>query len=374
MSEVPEHDAELDEETRERLRSVGGELDEEKRSASYLQIDQNVTRSSSSFENVEVMGIKQAMEKYDWVKDYMWKVVDREKDEYTKAVDTEDVNGYFIRSMPNAKVEFPVEACLYLKKAGGTQKVHNIIIAEEGSELNIISGCTSHPGVASGLHLGVSEFYVKKNAKLTFTMIHSWESGVEVRPRSASIVEEDGVFISNYILMNPVKIVQMYPVAYLEGDRSTAIFSSVIVGLEGAHIDAGSKAVLRGNQSGADIISRTISRGGDIIARGDIVGESRDARGHLECRGLMLSEKGMIHAIPELEGKFPDLDLSHEAAIGKIAEEEIFYLMSRGLSRDEATTAIIRGFMDIEIKGLPDFLKKEIDKAVSMVEEEITPD
>jgi hypothetical protein len=85
----------------------------------------------------------------------------------------------------------------------------------------------------------------------------------------------------------------------------------------------------------------------------------------------MLSEKGRIHAIPELEAKFPNVDLSHEAAIGKIAEEEIFYLQSRGMSRDEATAAIIRGFLDVDIKGLPKPLKREIDKAIGLVEKDL---
>jgi len=348
------------------------ELDPKSRTASFLQIDQDVKLSSTISKDVEVLGIKKALKKYEWLKDYIWKLVDRNKDEYTKFADSEDVNGYFIRALPGAKVDVPVEACLYLKTKGWKQKVHNIIIAEEGSELNIISGCASHPGVTSGMHVGISEFYVKKNAKLTFTMIHSWDSDIEVRPRSATRVEENGVFISNYILMNPVKIVQAYPAAFLEGKNSKAIFSSVIVALEKTIADLGSKVVLIGENSGAEIISRTISKGGDVIARGHISGNSPGVKGHLECRGLMLSEEGSIYAIPELEAKYPNVDLSHEAAIGKIAEEEIFYLMARGLTKDEATAAIIRGFMDLDIKGLPEALKREIDKAISMVEKEIT--
>jgi Fe-S cluster assembly scaffold protein SufB len=368
MSErVPEFEPEV----KKKLESVGIEFDPERRSASFLQIDQKIQHVARYLEGVEIMGIKQALEKYDWLKDYLWKAVKRDQDEYTKMADVEDVNGYFIRALPGAKVAIPVEACLYLKTLGAKQKVHNIIIAEEDSEINIISGCASHPGVVSGMHVGISEFYVKKNAKLTFTMIHSWGSEIEVRPRSAAIVEENGVYISNYVLMSPVKVVQSYPTAYLVGDNSTAIFTSIIVAKENTFIDTGSRAVLKGENSSADILSRTISNGGEVIARGHIVGEAPGVRGHLECRGLMLSEKGAIHAIPELEARYPNVDLSHEAAIGKIAEEEIFYLMSRGLTRDEATSAIIRGFMEIDIKGLPEFLKREIDKAISMVEKEL---
>jgi hypothetical protein len=356
-------------EVEERLKSVGMEFNPKKRSGTFLQEDQEVKTVSAFFGGVEVLSIRQALEKYDWLKDYFWKALKRDQDKFTKEVDGEDFNGYFIRSLPGAKVEIPVEACLYLR-SGGRQRVHNVIIAEEGSELNIISGCTSHPGVA-GMHIGVSEFFVKKNAKLTFTMIHSWEDSIEVRPRTGVIVEDNGTYISNYILMNPVKLVQMYPTAHLNGKSSTAIFSSIIVAMDGSIVDSGARAVLNGEKSSAEVISRTISRGGKIIARGHIIGNAPEVRGHLECRGLMLSEEGVIHAIPELEATYPNVELSHEAAIGKIAEEEIFYLMSRGLTRDEATSAIVRGFLELEIKGLPEALKREIDKAIEAVETEL---
>lgn len=345
----------------EKLKEVGIELDPKKRSGTFLQKDQEVQNFASFYQGVEVMSIRAAMEKYDWVKDYFWKILRRDQDEFTKEADSEDVNGYFIRALPNAKVEIPVEACLYLHRVS-KQKVHNIVIAEENSEINIITGCTSHP-TAVGMHIGVSEFYVKKNAKLTFTMIHSWQNKIEVRPRSAVLVEDGATYISNYILLNPVKLVQMYPTAYV-GKNARAVFSSVIVALEGCTVDSGSRAVLKDSGAVAEIVSRTISRGGKVITRGQIIGEAQDVKGHLECKGLILSEKGEIVAIPELIARHPNVELSHEAAIGKIAEEEIFYLMSRGLSRDQAVSAIVRGFMEIEIKGLPEVLKATIDKAI----------
>lgn len=354
---------------REKVRSVGGELDSSNRSGSFLQIDQKTQLVSAFRKDVEVMSIQGALEKYEWMEEYYWKAVPADRDEYTCEVNCPEVNGYFIRAPKGAKVKVPVEACLYLYTERLKQKVHNVIIAEEGSELNIISGCTSHPGVASGMHLGVSEFYIKKGAKVSFTMVHSWESDIEVRPRSVAMVEEGGVFMSNYILMNPVKLVQMYPTAYLTGKGAKAIFSSVVVALKGSKADIGSRAVLQAEGTSAEIVSRTISSGGEVIARGHLLAESPKVKGHLECMGLMLSEGGRIDAIPELESTYSDVELSHEAAIGKIAEEEIFYLMTRGLSRDEATAAIIRGFMDIGIKGLPPLLQREIDKAVELVGE-----
>jgi Fe-S cluster assembly scaffold protein SufB len=349
----------------ERARSVGVEFDSSKRSASFLQVDQEA-RAYRWLEGIEVMSIKEAIEKYDWVKDYMWKIVSRDKDEYTK-IAAEDFNGYFIRALPDCKIDIPVEACLYLKRVKA-QKVYNLVVAEEGSELNIISGCTSHPS-SVGMHIGVSEFFVKKGAKLTFTMIHNWQPDIEVRPRSGAVVEEDGILVSNYVLLSPVKYIESYPVAYLR-KNAKAVFTSLVIAHDNSVIELGNKAIL-GEKSSADIISRAICKGGRVVSKGYIRGEGRGCKGHLECRGLMLSEKGSILAVPELEAMNPEVDLSHEAAVGRIAEEEIFYLMARGLTRDEATSAIIRGFLDVEIKGLPEFLKREIDKAIEMASEDL---
>jgi Fe-S cluster assembly scaffold protein SufB len=94
-------------------------------------------------------------------------------------------------------------------------------------------------------------------------------------------------------------------------------------------------------------------------------------KGHLECRGLLLGDEGTIHAIPELTGRLPGIDLSHEAAVGKIAEEEVEYLMSRGLTRDEATAMIVRGFLKVEIEGLPPMLAAELEKAIEDSEEDL---
>jgi len=335
------------------LKKVGIEGDPSKRSASFMMVDDKPIVSFAK--NVEVMSTKQALEKYEWLKDYSWKLIEREEG---------DFDGYFIRVPKGVKVDFPVEACLYLKKIK-SQNVHNIVIAEEDSELNLITGCTSER--LSGLHLGISEFYVKKNAKVTFTMIHNWKRGNEVLPKTAIKVEENGTFISNYVLLSPVKYLKAYPTAYLD-KNAKAVFSSIVVGFEDSEIDLGSRVYLNGEGSSAEIISRSISRGGKIIARGHIIGNAEGVKGHLECKGMILGS-GIIHAIPELEARHPNVDLSHEAAIGKIAEDEIFYLMTRGLSRDEAISLIIRGFMEIEIKGVPEVLKREIDKAVELVEE-----
>ena len=124
------------------------------------------------------------------------------------------------------------------------RQVHNIVIAEEDSELHIISGCTSSSGRSSGAHLGVTEIYVGKGAKVTSTMIHNWGKNIAVYPRSAAIVEENGVFLSNYVCMEPVRKIQMAPLCTLKGEGAVGRFSSVVVCTPGSFMDLGSTAVL----------------------------------------------------------------------------------------------------------------------------------
>ncbi len=361
----------MTEKERERLESVGISPDNKEASGRFLMTDQKVELAKTEAEGLEVMSIRKALEKYDWLHDYYWKSLPRKKDEYTRSADSQETNGYFIRALPGARIKMPVEACLFLKTPGHEQKVHNIVIAEEGSELNIISGCTSHPETTMGLHIGISEFYVKKNAKISFTMIHRWSQDIEVFPRSAAVVEENGLFVSNYFLLEKVKKLQAYPVAMLNGKKARALFNSVVIGLEESEIDMGSRIVLNKPESSGEIVSRSISKGGKIIARGNLEGNAKNVKGHLECKGLLLSPDGDIVAIPELEARHPEVELSHEASIGKIAEEEIYYLMTRGMTRDEAVSTIIRGFMEIETPGLPPLLKKEIDRAISLAEKDL---
>ncbi|HVN65354.1 MAG TPA: SufD family Fe-S cluster assembly protein [Methanomicrobiales archaeon] len=355
-------------EDRERLQQSGIELSMINRCGSYMQMNQDVLHATCSEEGVEVLSIADALKRYDWLENYYWKVIPKDRDEYTKAVAAqENPRGYVIIGRKGTKNILPVQACLYLGREQ-IQYVHNIIIAEEGAELHIVSGCASGRHVGKGgAHYGISEFYVKKNAKISFTMIHTWGEEIEVYPRSASIVEENGTFLSNYVCMQPVKKVQMYPTANLQGKNSVARFSSIVIGTAGSLLDIGSRAILGAEGASAELITRAITRGGTIISRGEIQGKIHGTRGHLECKGLILRD-GLIHAIPEIKGQVVGTELSHEAAVGKIAQEEIEYLMARGLSEDEATATIIRGFLDVRIAGLPEVLQRQIDAAIDTAE------
>src|SRR5665811_2205733 len=196
----------LDEDSKKTLLQVGVVPSEEGRSGSFLVVDNTVSHSSLKDKNVELMSTHKALEKYEWLKDYSWKLVQVDADKYTAKAYLEDADGYFVRVPAGKKSAMPVQTCLMLGSKKVSQTVHNIIVVEEEASLDIITGCTSKKGVEEGLHLGITEMYVKKGATLNFTMIHNWAEQIGVRPRTVVHVEEGGTYISNYICLKPVRL------------------------------------------------------------------------------------------------------------------------------------------------------------------------
>ena len=342
----------------QKISSAGIDATDKLRSATFVQQDNKILLTKAFSEGVDILSIEEALDTIPQARKYY-----RKSFSYIgKKIPAKTKGGYFIRIKRGKTVQFPIQACLFLRKERFGQKVHNIVIVEEGAKAYLITGCAASSAAKESFHLGVSEFYIEKGAYLNYTMVHSWRRDVSVKPLSAALVKEGGVFASNYICLQPVKDVAMYPIAVLEGKNSRASFNSLILAHSGSYQDIGARCILKGESSSAEIISRAVSLGGTIIARGHLKSENKNTKAHLECRGLILSEKGRIHAIPELETDYRDVDLFHEAAIGKISKEEIEYLCSRGFSRQQAQSIIVRGFMDIEVLALPDLLKKEIKR------------
>jgi Fe-S cluster assembly scaffold protein SufB len=348
---------------RERLGLTGIQTESgEGRAGSFLLVNDHIRHVGANAEGIEALMIEQALVKYPWLSEYCWNLVQKDRDQYTRYVADHPQRGYVIIARKGAKTTFPFQSCMFLE-GDAVQAVHNIVIAEEGAELHLIAGCVSSSSTKTGAHYGINEIYVGRNAKVTLTMIHTWGEEIEVYPRTATVVEEGGTYLSNYVCMRPAKIVQMYPTTWLKGENAVARFSSIIVADAGSCIDAGSRVVLQAPGTSAELITRSITNGGTVISRGALVAEVPGVKGHLECRGLIL-KAGVNWAIPEIDGRAADIELTHEAAVGKIARDEIEYLMARGLSEDEATATIIRGFLDVKIEGLPPALQKQIDDAI----------
>ena len=337
------------------MASLGVYVTGEDRSGTYILRDFHPLCLVAQSDDIELLPIAEALEKYGWLREkYYWKAVPSDLDKLTARVaSVPEPQGYFLRVKKGAKVPFPVQACLYIARDDIAQAVHNVVILEEGAELHLITGCATGHGVRSAAHLGVSECYVGRNARLTSTMVHSWGPEVEVRPRSGTIVEAGGTFVSNYCSLRPARSIQTEPRAWLNGKGASAKYTTVILGSDGSTIDTGGEVYLNAENTSAELAHRAVCTGGHIYQRGLLIGNA-PCRAHVDCAGMVLDagDDGFIHSVPGLRALHADARMSHEASIGKIAPEQVEYLQSRGMEERVAISLIIRGFLGEEIVGL----------------------
>jgi hypothetical protein len=344
------------------MANVGIDSKEQGKAGSYVQLDHSVVYRKKLFPDIQLLTLEEALQDEGFAQDYYWRLIDVGQDKFTASAKLYGHAGYVVYTKPGQKVELPVQTCLFIRAPNSFQAPHNVVVAEEGSTVHVVTGCGIVPE-SVGLHVGISEFYVKKNATVTFTMIHDWAPTTNVRPRTAAVVEEGGVFVSTYVNLSSrgLSSFQSYPSVALKGDGSRAFLSSIVLGRASSNIDLGSSVSITGRKAKAEIISKCITRdSSQIVARARIQASSPDAKGHIECRGLMLSDNSRIYAVPELDSTSKDVELTHEAAVGKLAEEEIFYLMSKGLKREEAVSVLVRGFLEVKVPGLPPLLEQQV--------------
>ena len=353
----------LPEEDKRHLVLAGIDVADRNVSGAFMQLNHADVHCDTRREGLELMDIRAALKKYDGLPRHYWNLLSPDKDEVTRLASEHCNGGYFVRVKKGVKLTEPVQSCMFIKHSGAGQAVHNIVIVEEGAELHMLGGCSTAHAARDAAHLGITEYYVEKGGKLTFTMIHNWGASTTVLPRSAGTVAAGGEFQNNYILLNPVGSLQMYPAMNLDGEGAVARCNSVIVAPEGSYVDSGNRINLNAPRTRGEIISRTLTTGGTIINRGFIGANATPVKGHLECKGLIIGN-GRMHAIPELDSCRDGVELSHEAAVGKIAQEEIEYLMARGLDEDEAASTIVRGFLNVDIMGLPAPLQRAMQEQI----------
>ena len=339
------------------LAGVGVLIGSESRSATMVVRDRQPQPiyTLNNSDEFEMLPIFVALKRYEWLeKQYSFKAVARDFDEITEkcAADQKPI-GFFIHVKKDAKVILPCQTAMYMASNNLTQIVHNIVILEENSQLELITGCMTETSVKDGRHLAVEEHYIGKNAKLTSTMVHSWGSGVMVFPHTGTIVGENGRYESNYISLRAAKQVKMNPQTYLNGKGASTKYLTVVLGTPGSFIDTGGNVYMNAEGTSAELLHRGVCTGG-IMHQSGLVIANAPCKGHVDCASLLLDTagKGYVQSIPGVESHHPDARLSHEASIGKIAPEQVEYLMSRGMKELEAISMIIRGFLGTGIEGL----------------------
>ncbi len=354
---------ELENDDIDTLKSVGVDLYDNSKSGKFLMYGNTVFTFLPQIEGVEIIPLKEAFEWYPEIKSqYYFNAVNKDEDEFTRKAYKKGHNGYFIRVKKGIVVNEPLHTAMFMHKEMSTMCIHNIVVLEEGAHLHLITGCTSGCTIKGGLHIAVSEHYVGKGAKLISTMVHNWGPDFVVRPRSATIVEDSGTYVSNYYSVNPPGNIVTNPFTNLAGKNSSAKYMTVLACFPNTYSDIGGTVLMNGENSSAELVARAVNHGGTVVQTGLLIGAAKNCRGHVDCSGLMLSNDGTIEAVPGLRSVHPDARMSHEAAIGRIDTGEVNYLQSKGLEEMQAIALIIRGFLniEIEIEGLDETLEKTI--------------
>ena len=249
----------------------------------------------------------------------------------------------------------PLQAYFRLTAKGAGQFEHTLIIVDEGASLHFIEGCSAPKYNVANLHAGCVELYVKKGAKLRYSTIENWSKNMYNLNTKRALVEEGGTieWISGSFGSH---VGCLYPMSILKGDNSRMEFTGVTFAGAGQNLDTGAKVVHVGKNTSSYMNTRSISKSGGISTfRSSVVVEkgAKGAKSAVSCQSLMLDSESRSDTIPAMDIRTKDAAIGHEAKIGAISNEAVFYLMSRGMSEEDARAMIVSGFADNVSKELP---------------------
>ena len=263
--------------------------------------------------------------------------------------------GSFVYVPKGVNVEIPLQSYFRLNAKGAGQFEHTLIIVDEGAQLHFIEGCSAPKYNVANLHAGCVELFVGKNAKLRYSTIENWSKNMYNLNTKRAKVEENGImeWVSGSFGSH---VSYLYPMTILKGDNARSQFTGVTFAGKGQNLDTGVKMVHIGKDTSSYINTRSISKGGGISTyRSAVViqNQAKNAKSSASCQSLMLDDESRSDTLPAIDVRTNKADVGHEAKIGRISEDDVFYLMSRGISEEEAKSLIVSGFADSVSKELP---------------------
>ena len=263
--------------------------------------------------------------------------------------------GSFVYVPKGVNVEIPLQSYFRLNAKGAGQFEHTLIIVDEGAQLHFIEGCSAPKYNVANLHAGCVELFVGKNAKLRYSTIENWSKNMYNLNTKRAKVEENGImeWVSGSFGSH---VSYLYPMTILKGDNARSQFTGVTFAGKGQNLDTGVKMVHIGKDTSSYINTRSISKGGGISTyRSAVViqNQAKNAKSAASCQSLMLDDESRSDTLPAIDVRTNKADVGHEAKIGRISEDDVFYLMSRGISEEEAKSLIVSGFADSVSKELP---------------------
>lgn len=263
--------------------------------------------------------------------------------------------GSFIYVPPGVKLDTPLQAYFRINSENMGQFERTLIIVDEGASVHYVEGCTAPVYTTNSLHSAVVEIVVKKDAYCRYTTIQNWANNVYNLVTKRTVVEENGTmeWIDGNI---GSKLTMKYPACILKGEGARGMTLSIAIAGKGQHQDAGAKMIHLAPNTSSTIVSKSISKqGGKVTYRGIVRfgKKATGARSNIECDTLILDNESTSDTIPYNEILNDNVSLEHEAKVSKVSEEQLFYLMSRGISEGEATEMIVMGFIEPFTKELP---------------------
>lgn len=263
--------------------------------------------------------------------------------------------GTFIYVPKNVKVEIPLQAYFRMNAERGGQFEHTLIIADEGSEIHYIEGCSAPKYDSAALHAGCVEIHVKKGATVKYTSIENWSKNTFNLNTKRALVDEEGII--QWVNGNMGSgVTMLYPMSILRGARSKSDFLGVAFAGPGQNQDTGHKVALVAPMTSANVRSKTIAVGGGVSTYRGLVKATKaavDSAVTVVCDTLLMDNISRAITIPIIDDAAPDLSMTHEATVGKIGDDQLTYLATRGLNPDESRRAIVNGFFDPIVKSLP---------------------
>ena len=263
--------------------------------------------------------------------------------------------GSFVYVPKGVQVSIPLQSYFRLNAKGAGQFEHTLIIVDEGASLHFIEGCSAPKYNVANLHAGCVELFVKKNAKLRYSTIENWSKNMYNLNTKRAIVEEGGTveWVSGSFGSH---VGYLYPMSILKGKGSKMEFTGVTFAGAGQNLDTGAKVVHCAPDTTSYMNTRSISKSGGISTfRSSVVVQkgASNAKSAVSCQSLMLDSESRSDTIPAMDIRTKDAAIGHEAKIGSISDDAVFYLMSRGMSEEDARALIVSGFADNVSKELP---------------------
>ena len=291
----------------------------------------------------------------DMVKEHFMKLVPPTDHKFAALHGAVWSGGSFVYVPKGVKVAIPLQSYFRLNAKGAGQFEHTLIIVDEGADLHFIEGCSAPKYNVANLHAGCVELFIAKNAKLRYSTIENWSKNMYNLNTKRALVAEGGTieWVSGSFGSH---VSYLYPMSVLNGEGAHSEFTGVTFAGHGQNLDTGCKVVHNAPRTTSLVNTRSISKSGGISTfRSSVVvtNKAKQAKSSVSCQSLMLDNISRSDTIPAIDVRTADADIGHEAKIGRISDDAVFYLMSRGISEEEARAMIVSGFADNVSKELP---------------------